>query len=239
MDFEIKTGKEKSFMNTMLYGIPGVGKTTLATRKTKSLLCDVENGATRIDCKKVSVNSWEDLLKFIKQVAELKDFDTIIFDSYTRIEKMATDSICQTNGWPNLEKPGFGKGYEILKAYAQRFLDQLAILNKAGKHTITVAHAKTRSVVDPMSENYDRYEPDMHKNSLPLFYSSMDCIFFYRWKTLVKETDKGDRYIATSSGDRELYTREMSSVLAKSRVDLEKTIILNPKEDFFDGVFSK
>lgn len=239
MDFEIKTGKEKIPMNMMLYGIPGVGKTTLATRKSKSLLCDIENGATRIDCKKVSVKTWEELLKFIKQAVELKDFDTIIFDSYTRIEKLATESICQTYGWNNLEKPGFGKGYEVLKSYAQRFLNELEVLNKAGKNTITVAHVKIRNVSDPMSENYDRYEPDMHKNSLPLFYSSMDCIFFYRWKTLVKETEKGDRYIATSSGDRELYTRELSSVLAKSRVELDKVIILNPKEDFFDGVFSK
>lgn len=234
--FEVLKGIQKKPLKCLLYGVAGIGKTTLATHKKDSLLIDIEEGSNQIDCERIKVTNWQELMKAIEWLSKEPKYTTVIFDSYTAIEKLATAHICQTYGWDNLEKPGFGKGYEVLKTYAQKYLSGLDFLVKNGMNSITVAHVKIKSVIDPMNETYDRFEPDMHKNSVTLFCSVMDCIFFYKWKHFVKETEKGDRFIARANGERELYTSERSAFLAKSRIAID-ALISNPKEDFFDGIF--
>lgn len=233
--FEVVTGKINKKKNFMLYGTPGIGKTTLAAGAKKSIIADCEDGSSHLDCARVIIKTWKELLNFITWVADQPDYEVVVFDSYTKIEKLMADQVCEDNGWPNLEKPGYGKGYEVLKTYALKLIAGLEYLNKKGKTTITIAHQKIRTVSDPLSESYDRYEPDIHKTTMTTFYAFMDGIFFYRWKAMIKETEKGDRYIAKSSGDRELHTVERTAFLAKSRVQCDNCIV-NPKEDFYDNV---
>lgn len=237
-EFKVIKGIQPTKVNVLIYGVAGIGKTHIASIITKAILLDVENGSKFSSADRVEINNWNELVKALKWASEKEEYETVCIDSYTRVEKMMGDHICQEHGWPSLDKPGYGRGFEILKSYAVRFCDYLEKLNRRGKNTLVIAHSRVRTFVDPTSEAYDRYEPDCHKNTLPYLIAFFDALLFYRWKSHVKEAEKGDRFIARGTGDRELLTVERPAYIAKNRLGLEE-VIVNPSEEFVNDVFRR
>ena len=232
--FEIKRGIEKYPAKVLLYGTGGIGKTTLAAGLEKNLILDLEGGANTTDCARVtSVKKESELWEFVKWFAKQDEFKTLTIDTWTRIEKMLTDNILEDRKWPNLEAAGYGKGYEILKSSVQKYLSALDFLTSSGKNIVTVAHVRIKSFSDPTLEAYDRFEPDISKASLPLFISQMDAVFFYRWRTFVRES--GNRNIGKGTGERELYTVERPAYIAKNRYNMEP-VYQSPTPEVFTNV---
>ena len=125
---------------TLIYGQPGVGKTSLAFTAQSPLMLDFDRGAYRSQFRKdsVQVDTWADVAGMTQ--ADLNDHATIIVDTVGRLLDSLTAHLINQN--PKLAQ-GSGaltlKGYGELKAAYATWLKTLA---SWGKDVILIAHDK-------------------------------------------------------------------------------------------------
>lgn len=234
--FDVIKGKQEKKVKVLVYGVPKIGKTELCSKISGCIIADCEDGSFHVDAHKVRIGDYSQLREFFKWIVTKPEYPTVIIDSITAVEKFLADEICKEHGWDNLEAPGYGKGYQILKKGWQKLVAGLDFLNNSGKHVVLTGHAKSRTFADPIIDSYDRWEVDLHKDSLAYLNSKMDAILFYKWKTVAKSRKKDDNaQIAQSNGDREMYTQERPAFLAGNRFNLPFQL-MNPTESLWKDI---
>lgn len=213
--FEVTEGLETPPISALIFGSPGVGKTTLAAGLPNCLIADLEKGSHHVQASRVKLKG-EQFIEFMKWFAE-QPYATLVVDSVTALEAAMTRDICRKNGWENIEKPGYGKGFEILKQQWQTYIAFARyLMDQKGKNVIWIAHSQTKPVKDPTNPmEYERVEPSITKKALVEITAAVDMVGFLREKITIYEKD--GRKLATGSGIRELVLKDTPGALAKVR----------------------
>lgn len=221
--FNVTQGLETPPISGLIYGHPGVGKTTIASKLANCLIADLEKGSHHVDASRVKLKG-EQFFDFLKWFAD-QPYDTLIVDSITALEAAMVRTICRENGWENIEKPGYGKGFEVLK---QRWQDNIVyaryLMDSKGKNVIWIAHSQSKYVRDPTSPSeYERVEPSISKKALVEITAAVDFVGYLREKVTVYEKD--GRKLATGSGSRELVIKDTPAALAKIRNESHPLVV--------------
>lgn len=139
-------------INLVLYGPPGVGKTSLAFTADAPLLLDFDQGAHRAPNRKDSVRiaSWNDVADM--NADDLAPYKTIVADTAGRGLDALTADIIRRN-----PKAGRGgaltlQGYGTLKA---EFVAWLKSVNALGKDVVLIAHMDEQRNGDDIIERLD------------------------------------------------------------------------------------
>lgn len=139
-------------MNMVIYGPPGLGKSSLAFTADAPLMLDFDNGAHRAAHRKdvVRVSDWSDVASITAE--DLAPYKTIIMDTAGRALDALTVDIIRSN-----PKHGRGgaltlQGYGELKA---RFVSFLKLLNSFGKDVVLIAHMDEQRSGDDIVERLD------------------------------------------------------------------------------------
>lgn len=87
--------KKNPLINMLIYGGPGVGKTTFAATANKTLIFNFESGLNSISDCDVDVVDLPKLDNFSEalKIATSGDYETIVFDSLTRYSELKMDQI--------------------------------------------------------------------------------------------------------------------------------------------------
>ena len=135
----------------ILYGSPGVGKTTLALSSPNPLLIDFDHGMRRVNAnhRKDSIfcATYEEVLKDI-QSPEARDYETIVVDTGGSFGTYLQDWAMRTNPAVNRQKNGAIslKGYGAVKAEAIRFTN--FVRDTLHKNLIYVFHSQENADKD-------------------------------------------------------------------------------------------
>lgn len=139
-------------LNMVLYGPPGLGKSSVAFTAEAPLLLDFDNGSHRAVNRKdtVRVSDWSDVANITAE--DLAPFKTVIMDTAGRALDALTVDIIRAN-----PKHGRGgaltlQGYGELKA---RFVSFLKLLNSFGKDVVLIAHMDEQRSGDDVIERLD------------------------------------------------------------------------------------
>lgn len=127
----------------LIYGQPGVGKTTLALSAPNPVLIDADKGMYRVEKRfqvpSLPLTEYSALLTLLNS-DELNSFDTIIFDTLGKLVDRMGQHLTKVN--PK-NKQGDGslsmKGWGALKLEFQKLLKKAEEKNK---HLISVAHER-------------------------------------------------------------------------------------------------
>jgi hypothetical protein len=130
-------------IKTLIYGQPGLGKTTLALSAPNPLLIDFDGGVHRINaahqCDTLPVTNYGEFLDVLKE--DLSVYKTLVIDTAGKmLDYMGAYLIA---GEPKFGKKQDGslslQGYGARKAEFIRVLKQISIM---GKHLVFVAHER-------------------------------------------------------------------------------------------------
>lgn len=123
-------------INILIYGQPGIGKTSLAFTTNNPILLDTDKGAHRATNKKdiIIIQSWADINSNIKMFTEaIKPYNTVIIDTVDKLlQYMMTDI--------KLNNPRIKDGRMLYGQLKDTFSQFFAIINNMDKDVILLAH---------------------------------------------------------------------------------------------------
>jgi hypothetical protein len=217
----------------LIYGPPGLGKTTLAAEWPAPVFLQAEDG-TPAGLELASfgkLRNYDELMDCVEVLYEEKhDRQTVVLDSLDRAEPMVWAKLCALRGWDSIEAPGYGKGYAEADALWRAIIDGLnALRYERGMNIVYIAHSAVVTVDDPMTQSYSRFDIRLHKRAIGIFQDEVDAILFLNQDVVIK-TDaataktKGARTRADGGGHRWIYAAPRPAFVAKNRYNIPDKI---------------
>lgn len=216
----------------LVHGLPGVGKTTVATDAENPIVIQTEDGLGAIDVPAFPLaKSFADVMEALTALySEDHEYQSLVVDSLDWLEPLVWRAVCEEHNWKSIEDAGYGKGYvEALTLWRKFFQAITALRDDKGMTIIMIAHSENKRIEDPTMPAYDRVDIKMHKRAAALAEEYCDCIFLARMQTHTVTEDKGfnaKRTRATTSGAREILTVGAPAYLAKNRYGLPPVLPL-------------
>jgi hypothetical protein len=232
----------------ILYGGPGVGKTTFGAMIKDVIFLDVENGASNVRsqsgdpvmfARSPILKTWQEISQWILEIenAEHK-FKCVVIDTLDwllrRLEEFVVE--CDTGSKKTNEylrtmgevHGGFFKGREIVKNYLFKLLaPTIDRLTQKGITVIMLSHARQSRIIDAEGIASEKTAPDIPADEkfdlLSPIVEWVDVIGY------VRKNSKGERKIILSETER---------IVAKNRYSNAVECDFNPGA-FFDALKNK
>lgn len=230
--YQLVTGVQKKALRVCLYGVAGIGKTTLAAEFPNPVFIDVEDGSNQLPVARLPrPTSWDMLMDEVREVrAGNVPCSTLIIDTADAAEELCTRAVCAEKGWDGIEYKDYGKGYVYLADKFGKLLDLLGEVVDGGRNVVIVSHAMARKFERPDETGaYDRFELKLTRKVAPVLKEWADMLLFLDYKIYVEETKNGKA--KASGGKRIIHTTHHPCWDAKNRFGLPAEMPLS-----YDGL---
>ena len=229
---KVKTEKKKLPYALLIYGVHGIGKSTLPSESEKPIyICSDETDELNVP-KFPKVNRWSDLTEQLAEILNSKhEYKTLVIDTVDGLEAVAQKEILAGKGsGVNMATAlgGYGKAYEeMYKLFLSVREKYLVPIRDKGMNVVLIGHETRTKIEDPITHyTYDNYTTSLHKKIKPIFQDWVSAILFATYKLLPAQGEDGTFHLE-GDGGRVLFTEERPSHIAKNRFDLPYEIPFN------------
>jgi hypothetical protein len=220
------TGKRIKPFSMVVYGVHGIGKTTLPSEADAPIYIGSEEN-DEIECARLpKIVSWKQLKEQLEALkTEKHDYKTLVIDTIDALEQVAQKEILsgtEKNKTMAMALGGYGKAYEKMATMFLEIRDEylVPLRDQKGMNIVILAHAEKTKHEDPMTlTSYDHYTTAIHKKVKPIFEDWASAILFINhWRAKTSLND--GREVAIGDGSRMIFTEERPSHVAKNRFEL-------------------
>lgn len=222
----------------MIYGLSGVGKSTLASKLKNPIFIDMEGGLNYMDVARTpTLTSYASVLKVLGElfnVAEAgkREYDTIVIDSVDWlvrkvVEKAAGIDKNKLDETLNRSNGGYGNGKQVLENHIRTYLLPLLVtLNKQGYGICLIAHADRKVLMNSDGSDVEQIAPKIDVNTMNTFVEWADNVFF------LKRDISGERVLVLESDDVALAKNRLglTGEVKLSDIDINKLLMPQGKE---------
>ena len=218
----------------IIYGVGGIGKSTLASKAEKPIFLDIEGGLSCIDVPSIplmNVNPPEAYEKFIETLKMLyeeeHDYQTLVVDSLIGSSGSSMPIHAKPKRSMTLQSWDFGRGYVAALGFMEQIINKLEKLRSHKKmNMIMLSHAAQVKVDNPGEEERMKWNLQLHHKSTAKFFQWSDlCLFAnYEVRTTKESGSFGKQRIIAHGSERFLFTRDHANHAAKNRLGLPDPI---------------
>ena len=222
----------------MIYGLSGVGKSTLASKLKNPIFIDLEGGLNYMTVDRTpTLTSYASVLKVLGElfnVAEAgkREYDTIVIDSVDWlvrkvVEKAAGIDKNKLDETLNRSNGGYGNGKQVLENHIRTYLLPLLVtLNKQGYGICLIAHADRKVLMNSDGSDIEQIAPKIDVNTMNTFVEWCDNVFF------LKRDISGERVLVLESDEVALAKNRLglTGEVKLSDVDINKLLMPQGKE---------
>ena len=222
----------------MIYGLSGVGKSTLASKLKNPIFIDMEGGLNYMDIARTpTLTSYASVLKVLGElfnVAEAgkREYDTIVIDSVDWlvrkvVEKAAGIDKNKLDETLNRSNGGYGNGKQVLENHIRTYLLPLLVtLNKQGYGICLIAHADRKVLMNSDGSDVEQIAPKIDVNTMNTFVEWCDNVFF------LKRDINGERVLVLESDEVALAKNRLglTGEVKLSDIDINKLLMPQGKE---------
>ena len=226
----------------LIYGPPGVGKSTAAANAPSPIFVDLEKGSHRLDVARFPQPSkLEQVYESLESLAtEQHEHKTVVVDTIDVLQTLVFDYVCRRDRKKDIDDYGWHKGYGVAHEEWQSLLSRLDIIVDMGMNVILLGHVNVKAFKDPQGHDHDRYEIGVHqsKNAATgtLIKGWCDIVGFANYETVINKDPTTDRIKVTDTGKRLLYIRRERGYDAKSRWDFGASKIELDGNKLFESI---
>ncbi len=210
----------------MLYGMPGVGKSTLASKLKNPIFIDLEGGLNYMDVPRTpTLTTYKQAMYALNDLynaaeAGKREYDTIVIDSVDWLVRKVVETAAGIENTKdglqqtlNRSNGGYGNGKQVLENHIRTsFLPFLVKLNNHGYGICLIAHADRKILMSADGSDVEQIAPKIDVNTMNVFVEWCDNILF------LKKDIAGDRVLVLESDD---------VALAKNRLGLTGEVKLD------------
>lgn len=222
----------------MIYGLSGVGKSTLASKLKNPIFIDMEGGLNYMNVDRTPTLTKVE--EFYTVLAELyntakdgkREYDTIVIDSADWlvrkvIEKAAGIDKTKLDETLNRSNGGYGNGKQVLENHIRtKLLPMLVLLNKQGYGICLIAHADRKTLMSSEGNDAEQITPKIDVNTMNVFVEWCDNVFY------LKKDIAGERILVLESDDVALAKNRLglTGEVKLSETDINKLLMPRGKE---------
>lgn len=217
------TGKRVRPVLTVLYGGPGIGKTTWASHAPSPIFLPTERGVDQVGATRFPLpRTFEEFYKQLSALdTESHDYQTLVIDTADGLEALIWARVCAEKKVKSIEELKWGDGYTRAKMIWRGLLNQLVDMSERF-NVIILAHAHVKTFNDPaLPDPYEVWRIRLHDKSAEVLRECCDNILFACYDVeLVKDNIKDKKGRGLHSGERIIHTQAGTGYEAKQRFDL-------------------
>jgi len=198
----------------IIYGPPGIGKTTFGASATNPIILDCENGAGNVACQRTPyLSDWDAIRGWLLAMeTEQHPYKTVVIDSLDWMLRRVQESVCgvtagKLDGTLNKAHGGYGNGKGVMANYVyQQVLPNLDRIVQRGIAVVLLAHARRMDVTDVDGVTVTKSTFEAPEEYVQVFTEWADFVCLAR--------------MDHASGERQLVTVDGDLALAKNRYAL-------------------
>lgn len=221
----------------LLYGLPKVGKTSLAAQIDKVLIAGFEQGTNALHNVLVQpIVKWSDWKAVVKQLVREKEklqdkISVVAIDTVDEAYKLCEKWVCQQNGIEKIKDIPFGGGYKLLDDEFSATLRELAF---AGYGLFFISHSKDKTLKDSRGQEYNQIYPALADRPFNIVNKMVDIIAYLRQVEVQEGEEVQQKRFLFFRGDNRFYAGSRFAYIVP-RVELSYNNLLKAVYDAIDA----
>lgn len=161
----------------IVYGPPGVGKSTFLASAKDVLFLTTDSGHKFIKSMNKPIKDWPMFKKYVKMIVQDQpDYTAICLDNVDGIAKMCRKYVCEKRGIEHQSDEKWGKAFDLTASEFETELMKLTFLQKYG--LFFISHSSTKDVKTTFGEKTFT-EPTIPKQFYKIIAPIADVIAYY------------------------------------------------------------